>query len=93
MLGVPPSRSQKPGVSAAFGHVPLLDEEDSVSSGDGGQLVGDHHDRPPAFQTGDRLRNRRLVLRVERSGGFVEKKDRRLLQQRAGQRDALTLAA
>ena len=53
-----------------------------------------NHERGPAFeQRIDVLLHRSLRLGVERAGRLVENQDRRLVIDRAGDRDALPLAA
>ncbi len=47
----------------------------------------------PSISVLQRLLHGALALRVERAGGLVEQQDRRVLQQRARDRDALLLAA
>ncbi len=47
----------------------------------------------PWRETVDRLLDARLRLDVERAGRLVEHQDRRILEDRAGDRDALALAA
>ena len=60
---------------------------------DGVQPVRDHDRGAPLAETLDRALHLPLGFGIERSGGFVEQDDRRVLEQRAGDRDALTLAA
>ena len=47
----------------------------------------------PRISVPQRLLHPRLGRRVERAGRLVEDQDRRILQQRAGDRQALALAA
>ena len=47
----------------------------------------------PCHQLVEIVLDRRLDLEVERGGGLVEHQDRRVLQQHAGDRDTLALAA
>ena len=47
----------------------------------------------PCADLVDRLLDARLGLDVERAGRLVEHQDRRILEDRAGDRDALALAA
>ena len=44
-------------------------------------------------QAGQRFLHGQLAFRVERAGRLVEQQDRRIAQQRAGERDALALTA
>ena len=47
----------------------------------------------PSHQPVERLLDHRLVLRVDRGQSLVQHQDRRVAQQRAGDGDALALAA
>ena len=53
----------------------------------------DHDRGAPLAQFGDRLLHVALGFGVERRGRLVEQDDRRVLDQRARDRDALALAA
>ena len=78
---------------AAFGQFPLIEHQDHIGIGDGRKAVRNAQRGPPF---GDRMQGRQNVLlsaRVQGTGGFIEQQDRRVLDQGAGNRDALFLAA
>ena len=50
-------------------------------------------DRAPAHEARERVLDHRLVLRIDRRQRLVQQQDRRVAQQRAGDGDALALAA
>ena len=91
------------GVEAALGHQrvvrALLDDaavvhhDDPVGAADGGEAVGDDDRRAVVHQPLERLLDQPLGFGVERGGRLVEQQDRRVAQQRAGDREALALAA
>ncbi len=60
---------------------------------DGGEPVRDDQRRASLAQLGDRLLHVTLGFRIQRRGRLVEQDDRRILDQRARDRDALALAA
>ncbi len=55
--------------------------------------MGDGDHRLAGHQPVEALLDRRLDLRIERRGRLVEDQDRRVLEQHAGDGDALALAA
>src|ERR1700704_2278751 len=93
----------EPAVKAAFAHefrVPaLLDDSALVQHQDAGgalhrgEPVGDDEGRAALRQAGQRLLDRKLAFRVQRARRLVEQQDGRIAQKRAGERDALALAA
>ena len=80
-------------VRAAFDDPALVEHDDLVGIDDGREAVGDDDRRAAARDAVERLLDRRLGAAVERAGRFVEDQDRRVLEQGAGDRDALLLAA
>ena len=66
---------------------------DAVGRAHGREAMGDDQRRSPSHQPLERLLHQPLAFGVERAGRFVEQQDRRVAQQRAGDRDALALAA
>jgi hypothetical protein len=66
---------------------------DAVGVADGRQAVGDHQGGAALHQPFQRRLHQRLALGVERRGGFVQQQDRRVLQEGAGDGDALALTA
>ena len=71
----------------------LVEHDQPVHGGDGRQPVGDGDHRLALHQPVEALLDRRLDLRIERAGRLVEDQDRRVLEEDAGDRDALALAA
>src|SRR5712672_1539947 len=57
------------------------------------EAMGDRDHGPAVHQAGQRLADRFLGFAVERRGRFVEQQDRRVLQKRPRDRDALPLPA
>ena len=72
---------------------PLVHHHQPVEDGDGRKPVGDGDHGPALHQAVELLLDRRLDLRVERAGRLVEDQDRRVLEEEAGDGDALPLAA
>src|SRR3989475_427493 len=72
---------------------PVVDDDDPVGVPHGRQPVRDHEHGPTAHELGQRLLDHELALRVEVRGRLVEDQDRRILEERAGDRDPLALAA
>ena len=91
--GVAAALAQQFVVPAGFDDQSALDHENAIGVHDGGEPVGDDERRAPLAQFGDCLLDVALGFRIERRGRLVEQDDRRVLDQRAGDRDALALAA
>src|SRR6185437_6516787 len=70
-----------------------LQDDDAVEVAHGGEPVGDGDHGAAAHQAGERLADDFLGFTVERRGGFVEQEERRVLEEGAGDGDALALAA
>jgi len=70
----------------------MLHHHDAVGLEHRGQPVCDHQRGAPRHQALQRLLHRTLALRVQRAGGLVQQQDRRVLEQRTRDRDALLLA-
>ena len=71
----------------------LLEHDQAVERRDGREPVRDGDHGLALHQRRERLLDRRLDLRVERRGRLVEDQDRRVLEDHAGDGDALALAA
>ena len=71
----------------------LVQHHQPIQAGDGGQAVGDGDHRLAPHQGFQAFLDRRLDFRVQRRGGLVHDQDRRILEQHAGNGDALALAA
>src|ERR1700691_3575464 len=80
-------------VAAGFDDQSVLDDENAIGVHDGGEPVRDDERRAVLAQLGDRLLHVVFGLRIERRGRLIEQDDRRVLDQRARDRDALALAA
>ena len=70
-----------------------LQDHQPVHPGDGRQAVGDGDHRLALHQVLELLLDRRLDVGIERRGRLVEDQDRRVLEEDAGDRHALALAA
>ena len=72
---------------------PLVEHDQPVHRRDGRQPVRDGDHRLARHQPVEALLDRRLDLRIERARRLVEDEDRRVLEEDAGDGDALALAA
>ncbi len=71
----------------------VVQHDDAVGLQHGGQPVRDDDGGAGRHQRLERLLHGALAFRVERTGGLVEQQDRRVLEDRPRDRDALALAA
>src|SRR5690349_15749323 len=71
----------------------LVQDEDLVGAQDGREAVSDHERGAAPAQGDEALLDRGLALAVQARGGLVEDEDRRLREDRPGDRHALALAA
>ena len=71
----------------------LIHHRDPVGVFHSGQAMRDYQCGAVLHQAWQRFLNQVLALRIEGAGGFVQQQNRRIHQQRAGDRQALTLAA
>src|SRR6185436_2563780 len=71
----------------------VIEHDDPIRFQHRCESMRDDDRRPVLHQLFQRLLHIALALRVERAGCFVEQQDRRVSQQRAGDGDALALAA
>ena len=78
---------------AALDDLALVEDDDLVGVDDGRQAVGDHQRRAVGGDPVERRLDLALGVDVEGRGRLVEDQDRRRLQHRAGDGDALLLAA
>ena len=81
------------GVAAALHHRAVLQHQDAVGADHAGQPVRQDQRGAPGHQPVERLLDHRLVLGIDRRQRLVQHQDRRVAQQRPGDRDALALAA
>ena len=80
-------------VRAGFSHATLIEHADLIGPGDGGKTMGDDEHGAAFLETVERDLHMALAGRVERAGGFIEQEDRRILEKRTGDGDALAFAA
>ena len=80
-------------VPADLDDAAALEHDDRVGAPDRGQPVRDDERRAVHHQVRERLLHEQLRFGVERGGRLVEDQNRRVLQQRARDRDPLALAA
>jgi hypothetical protein len=81
---------QQFAVAAALYDPAAIDDADLVGLCDRRQTVGDHDGRTACVK---RLLDRLLGFRIESRGRLVEQDDRRVLEEGAGDGDALALSA
>ena len=85
--------AQELAVRPLFDDAAGVEHDEAVHLRDGREPVRDGDHRLAAHQRAEALLDRGLDLAVERRGRLVEHEDRRVLQDHAGNRDALPLAA
>ena len=78
-------------MAAALHDSAVVDHADLVGLGDRRQAVGDDNGRPPFTQGVQRLLDRLLGLRIEGGRRLVEQDDRRILEKRSSDSDALAM--
>ena len=78
---------------AALGDSAVVEDDDLIGVDDRRKAVGDHHRGAAPGDSVERFLDGLLGAAVERRGGFVEDQDRGVLEQGAGDGDALLLAA
>ena len=88
----PPRRCSSKGEPSSMTS-PVRQHQYAVHVGQGGQAVGDGQHRATLHQVGEGSLHRGLGLGVQRRGRLVQDQDRRVLQEGAGDADALALAA
>ena len=79
--------------AAALDDAAALEHQDAGGVADGGEPVGDHEGGAVLHHLGQRGLHLGLGERIEGAGRLVEDEDRRILEQRARDRQALALAA
>ena len=78
---------------AALDDPALIEHEDEVGVHDALDAVGDDEGRAVLHQVIQRLPDLRFRLQVDRGGGIIQHEDAGILEQRAGDGDALLLSA
>src|SRR3954464_2377119 len=91
--GIASATAEQLVMPALLDDLSALDHQDRVGVHDGVQAMRDHDGGAVLAKMLDRLLNLFLGLGIERGGSFIEQDDRRVLDQRACDRDALALAA
>ena len=81
------------GVPAGLDDAPLVEHQDAVGADHARQPMRQDQGRASGREAVDRLLDHRLVFGVDRGESLVEDQDRRIAQQRAGDRQALALPA
>jgi hypothetical protein len=71
----------------------IFHDGNARGAADRGQTMGDDEDRTAGHQVGKRDLHQRLAFRVECRCGFIQDENRRVLEQRPGDGDALPLSA
>ena len=80
-------------VGAGFADGAVAKHDDDIGVADGGEPVRDDEAGAALHQFLERLLHEPFAFGVERAGRLVEDQDGRVLEQRAGDGDALALAA
>ena len=80
-------------VRADLADAPFFQHHDLVGAADGGEPVRDHDHGAVRHQIGQRPLHQHFGFGIEVRGGLVQNQDGRVLEQRAGDGDALPLAA
>src|SRR5581483_3118670 len=79
-------------VSAGFSDMAVVEHDNAIGAANGREAMGDHQDCTSAHQVVQRRLDQSFRLAVEGGGSFVQNQNRRILEQRAGNGQALTLA-
>ena len=79
--------------SSVLDHAPMLEHEDARGIADRGEAVRDHEGGAALHHFVERGIDLGLGDGIERAGRLIENQDRRILQQRARDRQPLPLAA
>ena len=80
-------------MGAALDDPAAVHHQDQVGGQDGAQAVGDDDAGAPGHDALERVLDQRFGLAVQVAGGLVQHQDARVLEDHAGQGDALLLAA
>ena len=83
----------KAGVVALFDQLPVVEDENLRGVADGGEAVDYHQHGFVLHQRRQRAHQERFVFGIGKGGGFVENQHRTVLQDGAGDGDALAFAA
>src|SRR5208282_5115633 len=80
-------------VRARFHHLSAINDNDPIHMPHGGEPVRDDKGGSPLHQSFQRFLNKAFAFRIQGTGGFIENEDGWVLQDRARDCHALTLAA
>src|SRR5262245_51590856 len=80
-------------VGALLDDMTVIEHHQAVEPRDGGEAMRDRDHRLAGHESAEALLDGGLDLAVERRGRLVEHQDRRVLEDDAGDRDALALSA
>ncbi len=80
-------------VRSGFDNPAIVHDNDPVCRTNGGEAVGDHHRRALMHQPVERILHQPLAFGIERRCRLVEQQQRRIAEQRTGNRNPLALAA
>ena len=92
-LGVEAGLREKGVVGAALDDAAVVQDDDGVGVAHGGQAVGDDDRGALGHELRERAAEHGLVHRIEMRGRLVQDQNRRVLEDGAGDGDALALAA
>src|SRR5690606_8967004 len=84
--------SEKLGMTAVFHDAAMIEHQDAVEVGDGGQPVCDHDDGLVTHEQVHGVLDGLFGQRIQAGGGFIHDEYRRVLEHDAGDRYALALA-
>src|SRR4051812_40725128 len=87
------AEAQELRVRALLDDLARLEDDQPIHARDGGEPVGDGDHRLALHELEELFLDGELDFAVERRGRFVEHQDRRVLEDHAGERDALALSA
>ena len=90
--GVEPVLGDEFGVGSLLDDSSVLHHQDPVGGQNGGEAVGDDQRGAALHQPVERLLHQDFIFSVERRSGFVQQQDRRVLENGAGDGEALPLA-
>ncbi len=79
-------------MGADGGDPAFFEHRDAVGAANGAQAMRNHQHGAALHQVPEGFLDQRFAFGIERGGGFVEDEDGRILQDRAGNGDALALA-
>ena len=91
--GVGPVETEQFVVRALLGDLAVVEHDQLVHARDRAQPMRDHERGPALHEPPQRLLDKDFALRVQRAGRLVQQQDRRVTQDRPGQRDSLPLPA